>query len=210
METGPPTRSTTKTQSLGDELVEGLTEAVEHSKGQKTGAVTRVVSASTAAPDHMALIMQDAEQLDTELKEQEAKPVSNAQLIEYAEEYRTLKDQKDQLEADLKGVNDRIKQLREVHIPQMMQKLGMVKGTRGSFTFQGGKIHLETKLFASVPEPNRHGFFGWLRENGEGDLIKEQVNAQTLSAWIRSRREDQLADPPGVSIHELTSAKLTK
>lgn len=138
-------------------------------------------------------------------------PVSNLDLIQAAEEFAQLKDEEARLDAELKQVKDRRMQLGKEVIPDLMQKLGMVNNKgKGSFTFSGGRIHLEQKLYASCSEAGRLELFPFLRESGDADLIKETVNAQTLSAYIRERRSEGLNDPPGVSVHEEVTAKLTK
>lgn len=137
--------------------------------------------------------------------------VSHEGLIKDAEELRTLKDELDQKEAEVKQLKDRYDQLRKVIIPDKMRNLGLVKSNgKGSFTFGGGRIHLESKLYASCSEANRPTLFSFLRSEDAADIIKETVNTQTLSAYVRERRGDGLQDPPGVSVHEEVVAKLTK
>lgn len=156
-------------------------------------------------------MIKDADRLDEEEAKKAATPITNEQLMALAEEFRTLRDEKDRLEAELKQVNDRYGQLRTKELPEAMSRLGMINAKgKGSFTFSGGRVHLETKLYAACTEENRPKLFEFLRKNNAADLIKETVNPQTLSAYIRERRGDGLKDPPGVSVHEEVTAKLVR
>ncbi len=131
-------------------------------------------------------------------------------LIELADEMRAEKETIDQLEAEVKVHKDRYNELRNVLIPDKMKTLGVVNAAgKGGFTFRGGKIHLETTVSASCSKDNEAVFFAWAKENGAADIIKQTVNAQTLSAMIRERRADGLEDPPGVAVFEQVKAKLT-
>lgn len=143
--------------------------------------------------------------------EQAAVPTNHEGLMQLAQEMLATKEESDRLEAEAKQHKARYNEIRETLLPDMMKALGMVssKGT-GSFTFPGGKIHLETSLHASYTKANEAVFFNWLKKNGAEDMIKEVVHPQTLGAFIRERRGDNLPDPPGVQIHEPMKAKLTK
>jgi len=53
-----------------------------------------------------------------------------------------------------------------------------------------GKLSMTTRDFMSVPASNQPAFFAWMKETGHGGLLKEYVNPQTLSAWMKERREE--------------------
>jgi hypothetical protein len=131
-------------------------------------------------------------------------------LVELAEELYELQQRRDVLEAELKAIVDRQEQLKKKDVPELMQKLGIVRGNKGSYTFSGGRVQLETKLYASVDREVDDVFHSWCLDNGETGLFKESVNAQTLAAWLRDRRSEGLPDPPGVKVWELTQAKLVR
>lgn len=164
-----------------------------------------------ADPDWLNELAADAE---AEEKADEAKaetPVTNENLMTLAAELLQIEEQKAELEAQVKQVTDRRKQLRTQLIPDAMKALGMVNNKgKGVFTYGGFRIHLEQKVYASCSEAGRPLLLDFLRQNGDDELIKETVNAQTLSAYIRERRSEGLNDPPGVSVHEEVTAKTTK
>jgi len=155
------------------------------------------------------LILEDA--LEQNARAEAAPEATSLDLIAAAEEMKYCKDEAERLEAEAKQYKDRYNQLRERTVPELMKKLGLLNAAgKGSFTFSGGKVHLETKIAASCTKANQETFFNWCRSNGAQDLIQETVNHNSLSAFIRERRGDALADPPGVAVFERVTAKITK
>lgn len=63
-----------------------------------------------------------------------------------------------------------------------------------SFTVDNRRVTVSALL--SVTMKDKIGGKDWLRENGLGDIIQETVNAQTLSAAIRKKIEDENLEPP--------------
>lgn len=156
------------------------------------------------------LLVGVAEQEEQDLAERIKVPATQQNLIALAQEMLLSKQEADRLEAEAKQHTDRYNQLRTQDIPEKMRELKFVNSSgKGSFTFDGGKIHLETKLNASCAAINQPVLFRWLRKNKSGDLIKDVVHPSTLTAFVKERREQGLADPPGISVWEVTKAKLT-
>lgn len=60
----------------------------------------------------------------------------------------------------------------------------------------GYRVTCTTRLSASIIKENQSAAFDWLRENDLGDIIVEQVNAQTLSAQARRLIEEENMDLP--------------
>ena len=54
----------------------------------------------------------------------------------------------------------------------------------------GRGITTTTDLYVSVNSANKPAFLEWLKDAGQGGLIKEDVNAQTLKAFIKDRIEN--------------------
>lgn len=87
----------------------------------------------------------------------------------------------------------------------------MVKNDKGSFTTSSGaRVALRTDLHAGVKSEDKPKLFKWLRENGLGDLIREDVHAQTLKAAVRERLEEGLPIPEYITRHWETTATLTR
>ncbi len=161
----------------------------------------------------MDMLVDAAEVLDKELDEitQRLTDDQAKSVTELAEEMLLEDDTIKDLEAQVKQHKDRYNEIRTRALPDKMRELGLVDNRgKGSFTFAGGKVHLETRLSASCAAANKPQLFEWLKLNGAGDLVKPDVHQATLTAFVKERRLDQLADPPGLSIWEETKAKLTK
>jgi hypothetical protein len=128
----------------------------------------------------------------------------------YALALVTYKNQLDQLEELRKGIQARYDAVRKVDLPEAMRAAGLVVGNKGSFTFTAGKIHLETKTHASYDKTREDEFFAWLEANGHGGIVKQTVNAQTLTATVKVLISDGAPLPPQVSTFDETVAKFTK
>jgi hypothetical protein len=123
-----------------------------------------------------------------------------------AEMMKVMREEKDELEAQLKLVNAKYDVLRYEAIPNKMDEEGMEKGP----TYDGiGRISLTADLFVSTKDKN--GLFSWLRDFGMGDIIQPSVNASTLKAFIKGRMKDGKDVPSEfVNITPVTRASITK
>jgi|TARA_R110002020_G_scaffold6865_1_gene29081 hypothetical protein len=79
----------------------------------------------------------------------------------------------EELEKMLKEKAKSIRKLSEEIIPARMAELGLESLTLKD----GSQIKVKQKVQASIPIRFREDAFQWLRENGHGDLIKNQVSA---------------------------------
>lgn len=119
-------------------------------------------------------------------------------LVQMVRELRTAKDRKEALEAELKTVNGTIRDLAEQRIPEYMEDNEIDK-----ITVDGvGTLYLTTKVYANVKAEDREVFYEWLRETGNGDLIKETVYPATLNAFAK----EQLGN--GVALPDVLTARL--
>ena len=105
------------------------------------------------------------------------------ELTSMVHDLRDLKDKKEALEDELKGVNAQIRALAEHKIPEYMSENEIEK-----FSVTGaGTVYVTQKVYANVKADNREAFFQWLREHGSGDLIKETVHPSTLNAFAKEQ-----------------------
>jgi|TARA_R100000278_G_scaffold36471_3_gene32774 hypothetical protein len=79
----------------------------------------------------------------------------------------------EELEKMLKDKAKSIRKLSEEIIPARMAELGLESLTLKD----GSQIKVKQKVQASIPVRFREDAFQWLRDNGHGDLIKNQVSA---------------------------------
>jgi len=83
-----------------------------------------------------------------------------------------MEDEVKQLELQLKAKKDAVKTLSQEIIPAKMQELGLE-----SLTLKDGSaVQVKQLVQASITAENRETAFTWLRDNGHGDLIKNQVS----------------------------------
>jgi len=88
-------------------------------------------------------------------------------------EQAALEEEIKQLEEQLKAKAKAARKLSEEIIPAKMSELGLE-----SLTLKDGSfVKVKQKVQASIPIRFRDEAFNWLRENGHGDLIKNQVSA---------------------------------
>jgi hypothetical protein len=108
-------------------------------------------------------------------------------VFELADELRVLKEQKKSLEAELKEINRNISE-REAELAQHMITEELSSFQRGGRTF-----YLSTKTFISAAAGKKPRLVAWLKQSPHKELVREDIHAQTLSAWARELlEEDQL------------------
>ena len=120
------------------------------------------------------------------------------ELTSMCHDLRDLKNQKEELEAQLKDVNKRIRKLAEQQIPEYMEENEIEKLSVAGV----GTVYLTQKVYANVKAENREAFMDWLRETGHEDLIKEQVHPSTLNAFAK----EQISE--GKELPEVLDARL--
>lgn len=65
-----------------------------------------------------------------------------------------------------------------------------------SISIGGKKLTLSAKVRANMPYEKLSTGINWLRDNGYGDIIKEGVNANTLSSAMSAYIEEKNEMPP--------------
>lgn len=88
-----------------------------------------------------------------------------------AKEVLRLEDVKAQMLADMQEIDDKIYRLTAHEIPEKMQQLGLAKLTLDS----GAHLEVKDVVRASIPAGKQEEALQWLRDNGQGDLIKNEV-----------------------------------
>lgn len=130
-------------------------------------------------------------------------------LPELVKELREWTDKKKALDAEVEVAKSMIHKIAVLRLPSLMDKLG-----QDDFNAPGyGRVELNNEVYAHVNKEHEDAFFEFLREQGEGDLIKESVHHKTLNGWA----EGVLGDPERaallpdyVNITEIPTAKLLK
>ena len=131
--------------------------------------------------------------------------MDNKQIFELADELKSAKDLKKDLEAQVKDVNARIDELDKALSDAMLEK----------FTRNGSTFYLNSRLYASPRAEMKEAMFEALINHGYGDLITQTVNANTLASFCKEQREankdvipDWLADV--VNTHDKITVGIRK
>ena len=121
----------------------------------------------------------------------------NEAIFNLADELSALKAEKEELDAKLKALN--------VEIETVDGKLteAMTNAEVDKFTRNGNTFYLKSRLFASPIAERKVEFLKALRDNDCGNLITEQVNANTLSSWVKEYNEANNCERPSFLPEEL-------
>lgn len=105
-------------------------------------------------------------------------------MLNVAEKLKALRDQKSALEEQVKAIN--------AEIEETDQRLCdiMVDSETQNFTHAGVQFSLTSKVRASAIAERKQDLFYALRKNGFGSLIQENVNANSLSAFVKEQIEE--------------------
>ena len=106
-----------------------------------------------------------------------------------------VRDLKKAVDDQLTAVSSFHETLNAHRVPNAIQKLELDAVKIGSYTFTNAP-----KLYASIPNDKQEEGFAWLRQHELGVLIKESVNAATLSAAIKELMLEKGIAPPNESI----------
>ena len=121
----------------------------------------------------------------------------NEAIFNLADELSALKAEKEELDAKLKALNSKIETV-DGKLTEAMTNAEVDKFTRNGNTF-----YLKSRLFASPIAERKVEFLKALRDNDCGNLITEQVNANTLSSWVKEYNEANNCERPSFLPEEL-------
>ena len=107
--------------------------------------------------------------------------MEETKLFEWADKLKALREQKDELEAELKQVNMDIDNA-DWHMSNLMAET-----ETQNFTRAGTMFCLTTKTRASAKAGQKDELFAALRGEGFGDMITETVNANSLSSFVKEQ-----------------------
>lgn len=142
----------------------------------------------------------------------EADPERVAHVMKDGRRMAELKDEIDELNAELKQKTEEYDRLRKDTLPETMNEAGLVAASgKGSFTLADGrKIFLQGDLHAHVIASDREIFHAWLRKAGHGDLIKETVHPSTLKAFVKEQLSQDVVLPDFIQAAPYLKAVLRK
>lgn len=99
--------------------------------------------------------------------------------LQMADRLQELRDEKEQLELSLKETNAMIEVVEQDLIA------AMVTAELDSFRRNGHTYSLKVETYASAKADRKEELFEALRNNNAGSLVQEQVNANSLRAFVK-------------------------
>lgn len=97
-----------------------------------------------------------------------------AELAEYAEQLDKAERDVDHRKLDLSKAEVRVKDLREILIPQLMETVGLTTlQTSGGLT-----VTVEDGVSARISEQHKNDALRWLDDNGHGGMVKRKVTVE--------------------------------
>lgn len=126
---------------------------------------------------------------------------------EIGAELESLEKEIGALEAVVKELGSKKQFLKEVALPQALEREGL-KNIR----LASGKGYTTVdELYVSVVSNHKEDFIAWLDAHGEGDIAPRTVNAQTVKSWYKQGLKEGRELPYDlVTVHTKTVARSFK
>jgi hypothetical protein len=114
---------------------------------------------------------------------------------------------KEGLEEQLKVANKEFDFLRITKIPSKMEEDGVDRINVTGI----GRVSLTADMHVSVKAEQKSAFFVWLKDNGRGDLLQENINPSTLKAAVKKMFRDGEEVPDQLlNVSPFTRASITR
>lgn len=102
-------------------------------------------------------------------------------IFELADRLKAAKDEKKELDAQVKEVTAAIEQL------DLALSDAMAEAECEHFSRNGSTFYLNTRFYASPVAGHKEELFRALKENGYGEIVTETVNANTLASFVKEQ-----------------------
>lgn len=130
---------------------------------------------------------------------------SPTDLIVAAQMLKRWMDQKKDLEDKVDVLKTKIHEAKTVTIPPLMEKYDILEVR----IEHAGLLKKKPIIYASYSKANEEVIFEWLRERGDGDLIKPTLNHRTFESYARELVEENEPMPDEIKVHPVVTASLT-
>ena len=144
--------------------------------------------------------------MSTEQKN-EFQQYDNLSLVDLVHAMSTLQNRKEAAEEQLKLINKEYDFLRITKVPTTMEDDGVDRINVTGI----GRVSLTADMHVSVKADKKSEFFEWLRDNGRGDLLQENINPSTLKAAVKGmvRNGDEMPTEM-LNVSPFTRASITR
>lgn len=116
--------------------------------------------------------------------------MENTQIFELADQLKAAKEQKKELDAQVKELGTEIDRL------DLALSDAMAEAECERFSRNGSTFYLNTRLYASPVAGKKEELFAVLKENGYGSIVTETVNANTLSSFVKEQMAENDEEVP--------------
>lgn len=125
------------------------------------------------------------------------------------DDLQDLRDKKEQLETELKTINNTLEEV-EVTVVDAMVTAELESLKRNGHTYS-----LRVETFASAKPETKNELFEALRNNDAGELVQEQVNAQSLRAFVKELKTNNDGEIPAwisdfINVYEKSKIAIRK
>ena len=110
--------------------------------------------------------------------------MDSEKMFELADLLKNLREQKQDLEQQVKEVNEKIDET-DYRLSELM-----AESETQNFTRSGTMFCLTTKTRASAVAGSKEELYTALRQQGFGELVYETVNANSLSSFVKEQIEE--------------------
>lgn len=140
-------------------------------------------------------------------QENEYSQYDGLSVVELVHAMATLQNRKEAMEDQLKVINKEFDFLRITKIPATMEEEGIDRINVTGI----GRVSLTADMHVSVKAEKKAAFFEWLRDNGRGDLLQENINPSTLKATVKGMFKSGEEIPEALlNVSPFTRASITK
>jgi len=141
-------------------------------------------------------------EIESEFKKYDPMP-----LVELVHAMSTTQNRKEALEDQLKIINREFDFLRITKVPSKMEEDGVDRINVTGI----GRVSLTADMHVSVKAEQKSEFFVWLKDNGRGDLLQENINPSTLKAAVKKMfREGEEVPDQLLNVSPFTRASITR
>lgn len=110
---------------------------------------------------------------------------------DYSKKYLELRDKRDKAKKDAEEAQVVFDLFRKRDFVSIMEDMG-VESMRVKDI---GVVSITTDAYTSVKKENREAAYKWLKDNGHGDVIKNNVNSSTMKALLKDLRRQGVEFP---------------
>ena len=125
------------------------------------------------------------------------------------DDLQDLRNKKEQLETELKTINNTLEEVEATVVD------AMVTAELESLKRNGHTYSLRVETFASAKPETKNELFEALRNNDAGELVQEQVNAQSLRAFVKELKTNNDGEIPAwisdfINVYEKSKIAIRK